>query len=80
MAEMKRRGRVAVFLNPDGTPKTARVNGVITDDGHACFEEQRAALGRLLGWEAARVSDADVVEYMARGEKRARKYLRGRIR
>ncbi len=75
----KRIGRASIFTNPDGRPKVDRVNGVITAAGSVRFELHRKQLGKLVGLDPEQVSDADVVEYMARGEAESRKYLKDRI-
>lgn len=56
-----------------------RVQGIITRIGGQKFEAARRALGELYsdvrGHKPATVSDADVIEYMARGPGGTRKYL-----
>lgn len=58
-------GQPSIFRNKQGGD---RVQGNITPIGSRRFEQARARLGRLAGWECERVSDADVIEYLARGE------------
>lgn len=56
-----------------------RVQGILTRPGLKHFEEQRKALGALykavMEREAVTVSDADTIEYLARGQLETRKYL-----
>lgn len=44
-----------------------RVQGFLTRKGMAAFEKQRKLLGERIGRPAARISDADVIEALARG-------------
>lgn len=66
-----RMGRASIFRDKTGQ----RVNGVLTARGSVRFELHRKMLGKLVGKDAETISDADVVEYMARGEQETRKYL-----
>jgi hypothetical protein len=56
-----------------------RVQGILSDSGRRSFEEQRKALGALykavMERSATTVSDADTIEYLARGQLETRKYL-----
>jgi hypothetical protein len=52
-----------------------RVQGIITPVGSTRFEHARRRLGKLAEREVERVSDADVIEYLARGETETRKVL-----
>jgi hypothetical protein len=51
------------------------VNGTVTKAGAQAVEAHRAKLAALVGWAPDRVSDADVVEYMAIGDAATRRYL-----
>lgn len=57
-----------------------RVQGVLTSDGGKEFEMNRGRLTLLyreiLGRVPATVSDADVIEFLARGEDKTRRYLK----
>lgn len=57
-----------------------RVQGILSDVGRSSFERQREALGRLyqavMGRAATTVSDADTIEFLARGELDTRHYLK----
>lgn len=57
-----------------------RVQGIFTRIGLRSFEQQRQALARLykavMGYDAVTVSDADTIEFLARGELETRSYLR----
>lgn len=70
-------GRSSIFRNKKGGD---RVNGVITARGSVRFELHRKQLGLLVAREPEEISDADVVEYMARGEQETRGYLAGRVK
>lgn len=74
-AAVKREGRASIFRDKSGGD---RVQGVITQPGSTRFEQRRAALAKLAGRETEDVSDADVIEYLARGEKNTRDYLKGK--
>jgi hypothetical protein len=52
------------------------VQGWLSLTGSEKFEEARARLGVLSKWPVDRVSDADVIEYLARGENDTRAYLK----
>ncbi len=62
-------------------PKTSgvRVQGVLTKEGGREFEKQRRALEQLclqiMGRAPRRISDADTVEFLARGRSQTRLYL-----
>lgn len=45
-----------------------RVQGVLTPFGGQAFEKARKKLARLVKRTPDKVSDADVIEYLARGE------------
>lgn len=45
-----------------------RVQGFLTPFGMGAFERHRRALAKRVKKEASKVSDADVVEYLARGK------------
>ncbi len=49
--------------------KTERVQALITADGMKAFEARRLELAKLSGWKLGDISDAAVVEYLARGKK-----------
>jgi hypothetical protein len=65
-------GRRAIFR---GKEHGRRVQAIITKAGGKAFEERRKELAKLAGWKVADVSDADTVEYMARGPAATRAYL-----
>jgi cobalamin biosynthesis protein CobD/CbiB len=72
MAKLPVTGRESLFRGKAGGD---RVQGVITPIGSRRFEAARARLGRMVGRDAERVSDADVIEFLARGEEESRKVL-----
>jgi len=63
-----------------GKDNGVRVQGILTQTGGACFEQARTRLKALhrqvVGEPPRTVSDADVIEYLARGEKNTAGYLR----
>lgn len=65
-------GRPSVFRNKQGG---ARVGGVITAHGSIKFEAARKRLAKLDGREVEHTSDADVIEYLSRGDEATRKHL-----
>ena len=69
----KRIGRRAIF----DLPKSKRYQGVISKPGSVKFEAARKRLSKLAAWPGS-VSDADVIEYLARGEEATAKYLDGK--
>lgn len=60
------------------------IHGLITREGSGFFNEARAQVFdlyvKVFGREPAAVSDADVIEYLARGVRETRKYFRARKR
>lgn len=56
-----------------------RVQGLLTSVGGACFETHRGKLAllykRVMRKDPAAVSDADVIEYLARGAVETFRYL-----
>lgn len=66
-------GRRSVFRNKEGG---GRVQGEITQDGLIAFGDARIRLAELVGREPDKISDADVIEYLARGDAATRKYLK----
>lgn len=52
------------------------VHGRLTNEGLRCFEVARKTLAAIVDWPVDRVSDGDVVEFLARGERATRKYLK----
>lgn len=60
-------GRPSLF----GPKSTARVQAVLTVTGSVRFEATRTRVANLIGKEAEQVSDADVIEFLVRGEKEA---------
>lgn len=69
----KKTGRPAIFRPKD------RLHGIrafMTADGEAALQVARVRLATLTGWDADEISVGDVVEYLARGEKDTRAYLR----
>jgi hypothetical protein len=73
-------GRASIFREKDGGD---RVQGVITRRGAQAFEWKRQELAalyeRIMGRAPTTVSDADVIEFMARGEKETKLYLKVRL-
>lgn len=65
-------GRASIFRDKKGGD---RVHGVLTPRGSVRFELHRRKLAKLVARDPEDVSDADVVEYMARGEQETRAYL-----
>lgn len=66
-----RTGRRSIFRG-----KAVRVQGWLTKVGKRDFEYARGQLALVVGWKANEVSDADTVEFLARGEAETRKYLK----
>jgi hypothetical protein len=62
-------GRFSIF---PGKVDGVRIQGVLTKQGGRAFEQSRKALAKVFQLETGRkapaISDADVVEYLARGE------------
>lgn len=52
------------------------VHGMLTKDGAKAFAARRRELAALVDWKPARVSDGDVIEFLARGEKPTKAYLK----
>lgn len=77
MAKTPKMGRHSIFR---GKEDGYRVQAIITKVGGTKFEQARAQLtllyGRVVGVNPASVSDADVVEFLARGAEDTERYLR----
>lgn len=58
--------------------KEFRRQGLLTPEGSGDFELARERLAKLVGWPPDSVSDGDTMEYLARGDKDTRAYLRSR--
>lgn len=71
-----RMGRPTIFRDKEDGD---RVQGIISKRGSTCFENARHELARLAKLEARQVSDADTIEYLARGEQETRRYLRRQV-
>lgn len=65
-------GTSAIFKDKQGGD---RIQGTITKVGSQRFEAARRRLARLANREVERTSDADTVEYLARGEAATIAYL-----
>jgi hypothetical protein len=70
------RGRRSIFTEKD---PTTRVQGILTKIGRHAFERARRQLRglvmRITRLDPTPVSDADTVEFLARGEESTRAYL-----
>jgi hypothetical protein len=66
-------GRPSIFRDKQGGK---RIMAIISQVGALQFETARRRLALLANWPPARVSDADVVEYLARGHDATRVYLK----
>jgi hypothetical protein len=66
-------GRPKIFTSNNGA--RTRVQGGLTPVGTSRFEGARKRLAKLVGRDPEFVSDADVIEYLARGESATRLYL-----
>jgi hypothetical protein len=67
-------GRKSAFR---GKKNGMRVNGTITEEGGRAFGRARLRLAVLMQGDPNSISDADVIEFLARGEKDTKSYLRG---
>lgn len=65
-----------IFKGKDKTDPACRYVGIVTRAGIAYLETRRAELAKLAGRDAEKVSDGDLFEYMARGVKNTREYLK----
>ena len=73
MAKRRADSNRAIF-GPKDSSRTRPA--AMTKEGYAAFEVARARLARLAGRRDARVSDADVIEAMARGWPETVAYLK----
>jgi hypothetical protein len=67
---MSKMGRPNIFGRQTGD----RLQGKMTKIGSIKFEAARKRLSVIAKWEGA-VSDADTIEFLARGEVETRKFL-----
>jgi hypothetical protein len=65
-------GRRSIFR---GKLRTLRVQGIMSRDGMRAFKAARRQLAKLAGVRIVDVSDADTIEFLARGAEDTRKYL-----
>jgi hypothetical protein len=65
-------GRRSIFRGKEGG---VRVQAIITKIGGQKFERARKRLAELAGWASKDVSDADTVEFLARGEAETMAYI-----
>lgn len=72
MAKKNTGGLPSIFRNKKGG---ARYQGVLTKPGSMKFEEARKRLAKLAARRVRKVSDADVMEFLARGESETVIYL-----
>ena len=66
-------GHRSIFRDKKGGD---RLHGIVTKVGSAKFELHRARLALLASRTPDEVSDADTIEYLARGEADTRAYLK----
>lgn len=69
----KTMGRPTIFVGP----KTQHIHGSLTAEGSEAFERARAKLAAISKLPPAKVSDGNTVEFLARGERATRAYLKG---
>jgi len=72
MAKKNTGGFPSIFRNKKGG---TRYQGVLTKPGSARFEDARNSLAKLASRPVKRITDADVMEFLARGETETRKVL-----
>lgn len=66
-------GRPSLFRPKDVTKPR---HFYLTNIGHGKVEAAKARLAKLTGWPAARISDGDLYEFLARGEQESMAYFR----
>ena len=64
--------RVSIFGNADGP----RVQGNLSRDAGEMFEDARLRLAVIVGRDPKGVSDGAVIEFLARGERNAKAFLK----
>lgn len=67
-------GRPSIFRDKVGGQ---RVQAIISKTGASRFEAARKRLAKLAKWKPDQISDADVVEFLARGEADTVAYMQG---
>lgn len=65
-------GRRSIFRDKTGG---GRVQGELTAEGLLAFASARVRLAKLSGRELSQVSDADTIEFLARGRQETRRYM-----
>jgi len=65
VTDEKQMGRPAIYRNKDAK----NIHGMITTEGEKAFELARKALAKIVDWKPERVSDGDVVMFLAMGFK-----------
>ena len=54
--------------------KSVRVQGLITKIGAGKMKQAKAEIAKLTAWDITQVSDADAIEFLARGKKESIDY------
>lgn len=72
MAKRANSGRKSLFGATMGGPY---VQGLLSPEGYRCFEAARLRLGRLLKTAPEKLSQAAVIEYLARGHRNTVAYV-----
>lgn len=70
---MPRDGRPTIFRS---LGDKVRYQGIVSEHGSMLFEKARARLATLVKAQPQAVSDGAVMEYLARGDRASRAYLR----
>jgi hypothetical protein len=73
MAKIPTVGRASIFRGKEGG---VRVQGIVTKRGGEAFEDARARLAQIAFRDKDSISDADVIEFLARGVRETRQYIR----
>lgn len=74
MSPKSKMGRPSIFRDKKGG---RYVQGIITKAGGRLFSAHRKRLAEIANRAPAKVSDADVIEYLARGESNSVAYIVG---
>ena len=73
MTPAPKTGRPSLFRYKD---RTRPRKGYFSKEGHRGVDQAKSRVSHLVGWPVTAISDSDVLEFLARGEKASLKYWR----
>jgi hypothetical protein len=68
-------GRPTIFTPKDRHDPDLKIRAEVTVEGKRLFGLARLRLANLAGWPVDRISAADTIEYLVRGDEETRRYI-----